>query len=128
MSDIILSSERIAVKQQVGSAEMKMLTEVRQTFRPGEELNVYFEIYNLKLNPETNVNNFSVEYFFFHDGKLLSQVSSPPGEQTSDKDCTIQTSFRIKNFKLGVYTLRVKVVDSNSGESAIKEIRFVVSH
>jgi len=128
MSDIILSSERIAVKQQVGSAEMKMLTEVRQTFRPGEELNVYFEIYNLKLNPETNVNNFSVEYFFFHGGKLLSQVSSPPGEQTSDKDCTIQTSFRIKNFKLGVYTLRVKVVDSNSGGSAIKEIRFVVSH
>ncbi len=128
LSDIILSSEQIALKSPAGKTGTKILAEIRQTFHPSEELNVYFEIYNLELNPETRVNNFSAEYFFLHDGKLLAQIPSPQGEPTSDKDCRIQTSFRLKNFKSGEYTLRIKVSDSNSSKSAFKEIQFVVSH
>lgn len=127
LSDIILSSRKNTVERPEDKIGTKLLADIRKTFRPGEELNVYFEIYNLELNPETNVNNFSAEYLFLNEGKLMARISQPPGEPSSDKDRIIQTSFRLKIFKPGEYTLRIKVTDINTEKSVVKDIHFVVS-
>ncbi len=127
MSDIILSFEKKTEKREASLTEEKMLKEISHIFRPDEELNVYFEVYNLSLSPETGFNNFRTEYLFLHNGKLLTHIPSPPAEPTAERDCRVQTSFRLKNFKPGEYILRVKVGDSNSGNKVIKEIQFFVT-
>jgi GWxTD domain-containing protein len=128
MSDIILSSEKKPEKEGAALSEEKKLAKITDTFRPDEELNVYFEIYNLTLNPETGWNSFMVEYSFQQDGKLLAKVPSPEAEPTAEKDCRVQTSFRLKNFKPGEYVLQANVSDSNSGNTAFKEVRFTVTY
>lgn len=127
VSDIILSSKKGSAEQEPGTPKEKISVEFAQTFQPGEEMEVHLEIYNMSLNPATGKNDIKVEYFFFQNEKLLAQVPSPAAEPTSEKDCRVQTSFRLKNFKPGEYTLRVKVIDSNSGIEVTREARFVVS-
>jgi len=126
LSDIILSSEKKTKEKTASVTEKKIFEEISHTFRSNEEMNVYFEVYNLLLNPKTGKNAFSTEYLFLHRGKPLANVPSSPGESTSEKYCRIQTSLRLKNFKPGEYVLRIKIVDSNSGQTATKETPFVV--
>lgn len=127
-SDIILSSKKKTKRKEVRLTEEKMFKAVKQIFQPGEEMNVFFEVYNLSLNPSTGMNDFKAEYFFLQNGKLLTHVPSPATEPTAEKDCRIQTSFRLKNFKPGKYVLGVKVIDLNSGKETTKEIQFIVTH
>lgn len=133
LSDIILFSktyegeQRTTVRREGGFVEDKILSEISKVFQSGQGLNVYFEVYNLSLKPETGLNDFDVEYLFLHSGKLLSQVTPPKARPTVEKDCLVQTTLRLKNFKPGEYTLQAKVTDSNSGKSLTKEIQFMVT-
>jgi len=92
-----------------------------------QELNTFFEAYNLFLNPVTGLNDFDVEYLFLHNEKLPGQVPSAKSRPTAEKDCLVQTTLRLKNFKPEEYILQVKVTDSNSGKSLTKEIQFMMS-
>jgi len=127
-SDIILSSKKESPERRPGTSEEKISVEFAQAFQPGEEMDVHFEIYNLSLNPATGKNDIKVEYFFFQNEKLLAQIPSPAADPSSEKDCKVQTSFRLKNFKPGEYILRVKLTDSNAGKEVTREARFLVSH
>jgi len=128
LSDIILTPEKKAEKEEAALVEEKTFAVITSKFQPGEEMNVYIEVYNLILNPDTGLNSFTVEYSFLQDGKLLVKAPSPRAEPTAEKDCRVQTSFRLKNFKPGEFILRVKVVDLNSGKIKAKEIPFTVTH
>ena len=133
LSDIILFSktyegeQRKTVRREGGLVENKMLSEISKVFQSGQELNVYFEVYNLSLKPKTGLNDLDVEYLFLHSGKLLSQVTSSKARPTAERDCLVQTTLRLKNFKPGEYILQVKVTDLNSGKSLTKEIQFMVT-
>jgi len=125
LSDIILSRKG-ADEKEVGQTEEKRFSELSRVFRFDEELNLYLEVYNLALNRETGLNDLSVEYSFLQNGKLVVHVPSPKTNPTSEKDCRVQTSFRLKNLKPGEYTLQAKVIDGNSGKSQTKEVPFTV--
>ncbi len=132
LSDIILSSKsigpesRITDKQEESTVKKKIFTDISDVFHTGQELNAYFEIYNLSLDPETELNKFNVEYLFLFDGKLLARIPSPKKERTNEKDCLVQTSFKLNNFKPGKYILRTEVIDENTGKTAFKEVQFHV--
>ncbi|MFP4081151.1 MAG: GWxTD domain-containing protein [Candidatus Aminicenantes bacterium] len=128
ISDILLSSEKITNGIKAASqGEKEISTKITHNFRPDEEMTVYFEVYNLTLSPETGLNDFQIEYSFLHDEKLLARVPSPESKPTSEEDCSIRSSFRLKNFKPGSYLLRIKVTDRNSGKVKIKDNPFSVS-
>lgn len=126
LSDIILWSEEKAHKKMIDLTKEKISADIKLTFSSDEELNALFEIYNLLLDPERGTNKFTLEYLFFEGDKLLMRVPSPKMEPTSDKECRIQSSFRLKNFKPGKYTLRVNVIDSVSRKEQSKNISFTV--
>jgi len=67
-----------------------------------------------------------VEYAFLKEGQALIRV--PPEKMTlaKEKDCRVRTSFRLKNFRPGAYTLNVKVTDGHSGESRETAVAFSV--
>ena len=126
LSDIFLWSEDRAQEKETRITGEKIMADRKRAFTSGEELTVFFEVYNLGLDPERGVNRFTAEYLVYKGDKLLTRVPVPPAEPTSDKDFRVQSSFRLKNFEPGEYTLRVQVVDSSSGKEQSKTISFSV--
>lgn len=126
LSDILLTSDKKTKGTKPSLDEKKISSKITRTFRSGEEMSIYFEVYNLALHPETGLNNMKIDYSFLRNEKVVTEVPYPESEPTSEKDCRIQTSLRLKNFKPGSYLLRVKVNDLNSGKAQIKDIPFSV--
>ena len=132
LSDIILSrgkSEAMGKKPEIEEGTLfkrEIFLDISKIFKSGEELNIYFEIYNLSLKRETGLKNFKVEYFFLRNGKLLVQVPYPKSDQTNQKDRRVQTFLKLRNIKPGEYVLKVNVTDENLRKSASKEIQFQI--
>jgi len=126
-SDIILySSEKNGMKKGM-TLEQEKASTIKNSFKLGEEMTVYFEAYNLALNPESNTYNFEVVYEYFDQDKLLMRMPAPGEKQSSEKDIRVKTSFILKNFRPGDYILKVKVMDLNSGSTSTKDTKFIVT-
>jgi GWxTD domain-containing protein len=130
LSDFLLSpqtnEERKSEPQEASQPPERPFREIRRAFRPGEELNIYFEVYNLTFPEGKEFNDLNVEYSFLKDGKSLVRVPRKKMNPSNEKDCRVQTSFRLKNFEPGSYTLEVKIIDGYSGQSLTKGIEFIV--
>ena len=126
LSYIFLSSPKGEMSAVEDVLQLMNMSEMKQVFHVGEEMRVMFEVYNLAISPETGLPDFTTEYLFFQKGELLTKVFTPNKKMKDKKDCLISTTFKLKKFKPGVYTLKVRVVDSVSGRKALKEIQFTV--
>jgi GWxTD domain-containing protein len=127
MSNIFLSQAKEDESAADTAPQDLSIPAIKNSFPVGGEMNVYFEVYNLSLDPVTGISDFKTEYLFFQKGKLLAKVPGPLPKLNDQKDYKISTSFRLKKFKPGEYILRVIVVDSNSGKEISKEILFFVT-
>lgn len=127
MSDIILTSSKKIEMKYARPPTKTISSEITDVFREGDEMNVFSEVYNLSANSETGNHDFKVEYEFIQDGKSLARLPGPEGQDSGDKDVQIKTSFKMKNFKTGNYTLQIKVSDINSGQNIIKNVVFTVT-
>jgi GWxTD domain-containing protein len=134
LSDIMLSprgGEESAMdkaeEEKRGLGGKQGFPEFSRAFRPDDELNIDFEIYNLSLSAQTGLNAFRVEYFFFQGETMLTHVPSSKSEETAERDCRVRTTLRLKDFKPGRYFLRVKAQDAHSGKTASKEAEFSVT-
>lgn len=125
LSDIILSHKAYIPDSKKGNFG-RIFSEVNNIFSSDQELNLYFEIYNLSLSPDTGLNDFSIECFFFHDKDLITHIPSTKTSPTAQNDCRVQTSFRPRNYKPGQYTLQAKVIDRISGKSTTKGVQFII--
>jgi hypothetical protein len=90
-------------------------------------MSVFLEVYNLRLDESTGHNKLRAEYAFIQGGKVLARIQAPPIEPSAQKDCRIQTSFRLKNFEPGAYVLRSTVTDENSRQAVSREVSFSIS-
>jgi GWxTD domain-containing protein len=129
MSDVILSTEEVqpegrpeGAKEDLGTAVSRANTD--RIFRAGDEMSVFFEVYNLSLNETTGLNRVKAEYVIIQAGKTLTRIPAPPIDPSAQKDCRFRTSFRLKNFEPGDYILRAAITDEHSGQSVSREISF----
>jgi hypothetical protein len=133
LSDVFLSSSHFQIeswntqKKEAKNLETRVLTDISRSFQNNQEMNAYFEVYNLSLSPDTGLNNLQLEYSFLQNGKIVAQNPSLQEEHTQEKDVYIQISFKLKNFKPGDYVFLVKVTDMNIGKTVKKEIQFQVT-
>jgi len=134
LSDVFLFSKTHSTEnktrdeQEENIAKKNMFSDIQYVFHNNQEMCVFFEVYNLTLDKKTGLNNFKIEYLFFLDGQLMTSVSPPRPKKTSEKNCSIQTSFKLKNFEKGDYSLRAIVIDENRDISIEKEMQFRVIH
>lgn len=126
-SDIILSQEieTLSAKENVSRPRPYLHpAKLDRIFTSGRDLDLYFEVYNVSLNPETGLNSLTVEYVLLRDGRVLAQVPSPAIKPSSQKDCRVETSLKLKNLKPGEYALKINVTDEIMKRSISKEINF----
>lgn len=100
LSSVVLSSSASAAPPNERTSVLgeKGMPRPSSRFHSGQEMDVYFEIYGLSLDQTTGLNKFKVEYAFFQGGALLTRAPSPEIKPSPEKDCRVQTSFRLKNF------------------------------
>jgi len=132
MSDVILSVEDVQPGGQPegekdGLAAAVLRASSERIFRSGDELSLFFEVYNLSLDEASGLNKLRAEYALIQAGKVILRIPAPPIEPSAQKDCRIQTSFRLKNFQPGDYVLRAAVTDENSGQAVSRDISFQIS-
>lgn len=87
----------------------KVRPSVNDTFTRDQSLGIYWQIYNLSLDPQTHRPSAEVSYDISKDGKsILSQTESPqhPGEQL-----TVEKLMPLKSLEPGRYTVQIKVTD-----------------
>ncbi|UCE42262.1 MAG: GWxTD domain-containing protein [Candidatus Aminicenantes bacterium] len=124
VSDIILSPE--AFKTEKNLPQIKIFIESSDTFQTDGEMHIYFEIYNLTLSQTSGTNRFQVEYLILQNEKELVRVPHTRIEPSQQKDCQVQTSLVIKNFKPGVYVLKIRVTDENAASLVTGQTSFRV--
>lgn len=125
MTDIILSLETGKGKLFANLADQKDLT-VKNSFKKGAEVNIYFEVYNLPVNAGTGECRYQVEYTFLQGEKTLAVVPSDVFKTIDTRDQQVSVSIKLKKFQPGTYTLKAKVGDLVFGKEVFKEIDFSV--
>ncbi|MBN1223194.1 MAG: GWxTD domain-containing protein [Candidatus Aminicenantes bacterium] len=126
MSDIFLTLNTGTKKTSDNPIDQKAAS-LQKTFHPGDELNIYFEIYNLSQRTSDETSEFQVEYTFLNRGKNLASIPLPSQRLINTRDQQVETSVRLKNFPPGTYVLQAKVYDSISGHQVLKEMVFWVA-
>lgn len=132
LSDIVLSPESftregaLPEERQGSRQQLQAFTGMSNAFRSGDEMHVYFEVYNLLLDQKSQKNRVHMEYQILQDEKVLANPSQTDVLPSQQKDCKVRTSLKIKNFQPGDYILRIKVSDENAGASVIGQTSFRV--
>ncbi|OGN96486.1 MAG: hypothetical protein A2Y89_03265 [Chloroflexi bacterium RBG_13_51_18] len=131
MSEIILfkvdaQAERSPEEEKEDLKDAVLCANTERIFRTGDEMGVFFEAYNLRLDEATGKNKVRAEYAFIQADKIIARIPVPSIESSVQTDCGMRTSLRLKNFQPGNYVLRAAVTDDNSGKSAVKEIPFSI--
>jgi GWxTD domain-containing protein len=132
LSDLVLSPAPIGELRPAGGKEGEgplpdvSLAGTSSDIGPGDELNLYLEVYGLSLDPATGLGRFAAEYSLRQDGKTLARIPAAPAPPAPEKDRRIRNSFRIKDIKPGDYVLRAEITDGVTGRSAWKERSFHV--
>jgi len=124
VSDIILSPAAFRAGKSL--PQIQVFAESSDTFQSGGEMHIYFEIYNLTPDQNSGTNRFQVEYFILQNEKELVRVPQSGIKPSQQRDCQMQTSVVIKNFKPGVYILQIRVTDENAASSVTGQTSFRV--
>jgi GWxTD domain-containing protein len=124
LSDIVLSPAAFETEKSL--PQIQVFAESSDTFQSGEEMHIYFEIYNLTLSKNSGKNRFQVEYLILQNEKELVRVPHTRIEPSQQKDCQVQTSVMIKNFKPGDYVLEIRVTDENAASSVTGQTLFKI--
>jgi GWxTD domain-containing protein len=130
VSDIILAptafTMEVETADEQGKSRIQVFTEADDTFHSGGEMHIYFEIYSLALDQKAGTNRFHVEYVILQNERELIRVPHTGIKPSQQKDCQVQTSLKISNFKPGGYILQIRVTDENASSSVTEQTSFTV--
>jgi GWxTD domain-containing protein len=132
ISDIFLSREGSPADRTTGAGAPLLRSENSpvqedRTFRPGEEMNIYFEVYNLSTDPGSGLNRMTADLSIVQDGRTVVRIPPPSAESSAQKDSRVQMSVKLKNFHPGPYVLKINVTDANAAKSASAEVGFKIA-
>jgi GWxTD domain-containing protein len=132
ISDIFLSREGGPADETAGAGAPLVRPgnspmQADRTFRPGEEMNIYFEVYNLSTDPGSGLNRMTAELSIIQDGRTVVRIPPPPAEPSAQMDSRVQMSVKLKNFQPGPYVLKINVTDANAAKSAGAEVGFKIT-
>ena len=137
MSSVILADliERVPTRS-LGTGQFviggsKVRPRMDSSFKRGEKMGIYMQLYNFKADEKTNKPNASVDYEVVAKGsdKKIFEFSEEVAqvEGSSAAQYTIEKLLPLQSLDPGEYTLRMKVTDRNSKATLAPTVNFKVT-
>lgn len=107
--------------------DKKVIPNVSNTYKRGQEVGIYMQIYNAGIDETTLRPSVDVTYSLTKDGKeLLNQPEDWKGMSDSGQRLTLARLLPTTGLGTGDYELKVKVRDRVSGQEIKQEAKFKV--
>ncbi len=109
--------------------DTKVRPRLSETFRPDEKLGIYVQLYHFSPDAKTHKPNAAVEYQITRNGTeevVLSYGEDAGTLEGSASQVTVAKWLPLRELAPGLYTLRVKAVDRNRGETLMTSAGFTV--
>ena len=105
----------------------KVRPSVREEFTRSQELNVWLQVYGLKLDEATHKPSAKVELLVVRDGRTLKQMAEESTELSSAAEqMTITRKLPLADLDPGEYTIQLKVTDNLTRELIVSTGKFSV--
>ena len=105
----------------------KVRPNVKEEFKRDRNLNLWFQVYNLKLDEGTHKPSATVEMLISRNGQEVQKSVEQANELSSAAaQMTLAKSLALKEFEPGEYTVQIKVTDNLSREIIASTEKFAV--
>jgi GWxTD domain-containing protein len=105
----------------------KVRPNVKEEFKRDRNLNLWFQVYNLKLDEGTHKPSATVEMLISRNGQEVQKSVEQANELSSAAaQMTLAKSLPLKEFEPGEYTVQIKVTDNLSKEIIASTQKFAV--
>lgn len=117
---------------QIGSGSFilgstKVRPNVKDEFKRDRNLNLWFQVYNLKLDEASHRPSATVETLITRNGQEVKKTVEQASEVSSAAEqMTLSRSLPLKDFEPGEYAVQVKVTDNLTKEVTASTEKFVV--
>ena len=121
-----VSAKDIGVGQFV-LGDVKVRPKMDSTFATNDNLGIFLQIYNLKVDDKTHKANATVEYRVMKDKQSILKFNEG-GDQISQRgdELTLEKALALKSLTPGKYKLEVQVTDNVTKESITPTADFTV--
>ena len=107
--------------------EFKVIPNVSATYRRGDPLGLYIQVYNAGIDQTTLRPSVDVDYVISKDGKELArQAEDWKGMSDSGQRLTLARLLRTDQLAPGEYKLQIRIRDRVSGQSLAPEASFTI--
>jgi GWxTD domain-containing protein len=105
----------------------KVRPNVKEEFKRERNLNLWFQVYNLKLDEGSHKPSATVETLISRNGQEVKRTVEQANEISSAAaQMTLEKSVPLKEFEPGEYTVQVKVTDNLTKEIIASSQKFAV--
>lgn len=107
--------------------DVKVRPRLDATFKTNETLGIYWQVYNLKVDPQTHRSNATIEYLITRGKEeILKQTETSAQLGQNGEQLTIEKRLRLENLSPGHYRLQITVRDNLTQQSVVQAAEFTV--
>jgi GWxTD domain-containing protein len=133
----LILSKQIQVLDKVPNADemfvlgdVKILPNITKKFIVGEDLGVYFQVYNIAVDQSALTPSVSAEFSLFRDGNIVSRIIDSGNQSLqffSGERAVFIKEIPLRNYEPGQYSLRVKVADKLREQAIVIDGDFTIA-
>jgi GWxTD domain-containing protein len=121
----VLPPRTVAAQYQIGS--LKVRPSVKKEFRKDQTMNVFMQVYNLKLDEKTHKPSVSSEVLITRDGQEVKKLSDQVNEVAgAAQQLNFIKQIPMSDLDPGEYAIQVKIVDNLSNTPLVSSDKFTV--
>jgi len=128
LADLVDALPPRAVNAMYGIGNLKVRPSVKREFRRDQNLNLFAQIYGLKLDPETHKPNVSTEVRISRDGQEVRRLQEDIKEVSgAAAQMNVIRQVEMKDFDPGVYQVELRVTDKIANAPLVLTDKFTVT-
>lgn len=109
--------------------DLQVLPRLNLRYKVGEEIKLYWQVYNAQVDATTQKPAVAVRYFFRKDGKLARHLRDDSGSSLyyfSDQRLVFLSAFPISDLEPGSYELLIRTIDQVSQQEASATLKLTI--
>jgi len=127
LADLIdlLPARTVAAQYQIG--DLKVRPSVKRDFRRDQSMNVFLQVYGLKLDEKTHKPSVNAEVLITRDGQEVKKLSKDVSEVAgAAQQMNFTELLPLKDFEPGQYAIQVKITDKLANTPLVSSDKFTV--